>query len=236
VRRVLLLALVAAAALGFTPQSAHATNECDGLMVCVPVHGPWVVLPLAAKERPARVQYQLSCPRNYVVGGLDAELSVRAIDLSFLGRLGSPVNPGISTSRAVVFVGTYVGATARAASFRPHIGCMPATGGGGRVRTAAGVAKVFPPGQPATLRVKSARIRPGSAVVAHTCRARERLVTASHALAFYTADPPTGSLIGSVSARERRAGKRLAVSVRGDAELGGVRAVVQVQLLCSEAR
>jgi hypothetical protein len=236
VRRALLLALLAAAAFGFVPDSARATNECNGLMVCVPVHGPWVVVPVGGKEQPARVRYQLSCPRNYVVGGLDAELSVRAIDISFVGRLGSPVNPGISTARAVVFVGTYVGATARAASFRPHIGCMPATGGGGRVRTSAGVAAVFPPGQPATLRVKTTRIRPGGNVVAQTCRQRERLIEATHAVAFYTAKPPTESLVGSVTARERRAGKRFAISARGDAEIGGVRAVVQVQVLCSEAR
>jgi hypothetical protein len=104
------------------------------------------------------------------------------------------------------------------------------------VRTAAGVAAVFPPGQPATLRVKTTRIRPGSSVVAQTCRRRERLIEATHALAFYTEKPPTESLVGSVTARERRAGKRFAISARGDAEIGSVRAVVQVQVLCSEAR
>ena len=57
----------------------------------------------------ARVEYQLTCPRGHVVGGLDARLSVRGIDVSFLGRLGSPVNPGITTTRSAVFAATYVG-------------------------------------------------------------------------------------------------------------------------------
>ena len=74
-------------------------------MVCVPVAGPWVVVPASTGENRARVEYQLTCPRGHVVGGLDARLSVRGIDVSFLGRLGSPVNPGITTSRSAVFLG-----------------------------------------------------------------------------------------------------------------------------------
>src|SRR5205814_116437 len=73
-----------------------------------------------------------------LAGGLDATLSQRAIDVTFIGTLGSPVNPGVSTSRAVVFVASYVGGTASSASFRPHVGCMPSSGGGSRVPTALG--------------------------------------------------------------------------------------------------
>src|ERR687888_516921 len=106
--------------------SAAATNECRGLQVCVRVAGPWVVVP--ASRAPA--QFQLACPRGFIVGGLDAELSDRAIDLDFGGLLGSPVNPGVTTSRSVVFRGAYTGATRRTTTFRPHIGCIPAAGGG----------------------------------------------------------------------------------------------------------
>jgi hypothetical protein len=104
-------------------------------MICVPVAGPWVVVPTGRSVPRPRVEYQLRCPRGYVVGGLDAELSDRAIEVDFLGKMGSPVNPGITTGRTAVFVATYVGGSARAPSFRPHIGCMPASGGGGRLPT-----------------------------------------------------------------------------------------------------
>ena len=81
---------------------------------------------VASDCRGPQVQYQLTCPRGYIVGGLDAELTDRAIDVWFLGASGSPVAPGRTTSRTVVFVATYVGIGARAPTFRPHAGCIPA--------------------------------------------------------------------------------------------------------------
>ena len=86
-RRLAILTLVASAAL-VAVGSAGATSECKGLKVCVPVAGPWVVSPSAG------VEFQLSCPKRFIVGGLDAELSDRAIDVGFVGGMGSPVNPG----------------------------------------------------------------------------------------------------------------------------------------------
>jgi hypothetical protein len=231
--RAALLALavaVATLAVGAAP-AASKPRECQGLMVCVPVKGPWVVVPTAQSVPRPQVEYQLSCPRGYVVGGLDAELSNRAIDVSFLGKVGSPVNPGITTSRAAVFIATYVGASARAASFRPHVGCIPGSGGG-RFPTANAV---FRPGQPMVRRVLTARIRP--ATVQHfgrSCTRRERLIGGSHALGFYTPKPPSGALAATVSGRQvlRRAG--VTVSVSSDEALFGLRAVVQVHALCSK--
>ena len=212
---------------------AGGANECDGLMVCVPVAGPWVVLPTSGAAPRPNVEYQLTCPRGHVVGGLDARLSDRAVDVSFLGLLGSPVNPGITTSRSAVFLGSYVGATARAPSFRPFIGCMPAAGGGQRVPTAAGA---FRPGRPTVRRVKTVRVRPGATTVVQACGARERLVGASHAFGFFTKAPPSASLAASVNGTQSLSDRRVAVRVRGDAELEDVRAVVQVQAVCTRAQ
>jgi hypothetical protein len=226
------LLVVAAAALT-AAGPAGAARECDGLMVCVSVPGPWVVVPVGAAAPRPRVEYQLACPRGYVVGGLDAELSARGIDVDFRGRLGSPVNPGITTARSAVFTAFDAAGTARAPTFRPFLGCIPAAGGGIRVPTAAGVLR---PGRPTVRRVRTVRVRPGSAVVAQGCAAGERLVGAEHAVGFFTKRPPTASLVASVhAARSIRAG-RVAVSVRADAELEGVRAVVQVQAVCARAR
>ncbi len=224
--------VVALAALTVGAAPIGAANECDGLMVCVPVAGPWVVIPTGSAVPRPRAEYQLTCPRRYVVGGLDAELSHRAIDVGFLGMLGSPVNPGITTSRSAVFFGSFVGRSARAPSFRPHIGCMPAAGGGVRVPTAVAA---FPPDRPTVRRVRTVRVRPGSATVVQACTAREQLVGASNAVGFFTRRPPTESLAASVRATQAVRDGRVVVTVRGDAELGGVRAVVQVHAVCARA-
>lgn len=228
-RRIAVLAvLVCAAALAAAP--AGATNECRGFMVCVPVAGPWVVVPTARTVPAPRVEFQLSCPRGYVAGGLDAELTDRAIELDFSGKVGAPVGPGTTTSRAVVFRGMYVGATARTPSFRPHVGCIPASGGGTRIPTSAAV---FRPGEPTVRRVKTVRLHPGSRTVAQACGRSERLVAAAHAIGFYTAKPPATALVSGVSTSERIAGGRVLVSVRAGAAVARVRAVAQVSAVCA---
>jgi len=233
VRRTLVLGLLGSALLlaaGVGP--ARATRECRGLMVCVPVAGPWVVVPHGLATPRATVEYQLSCPRRYVVGGLDAELSDRAIDLAFLGALGSPVNPGISTARKVVFVARYVGAVDRATSFRPHIGCIPARGHGQRIPTA--VLRIHLPGQPVVRRVRTARLRLGRLHIAVACGAGERLVASSHAIGFYTSTPPSQSLARSVTALRAVRNGRVVVSGHVGAAVRAVHAVVQVAAVCAE--
>jgi len=209
---------------------AGGARECDGLQVCVPVVGPWVAVPAGGGTARARTEWQLSCPRRYIVGGLDAELSARAIDVFFLGKLGSPVNPGITTDRAATFLGTHVSGSRSPVSFRPYIGCMPAAGGGVRIPTAA---LAFPPGEPTTRRVRTVRVRPGSATVAVRCSSRERLVGSSHAFGFRTRNAPSASLVGTVSGTRTTRDGRVVVRVRGDAELESVRAFVQVHAVCA---
>jgi hypothetical protein len=235
VRRSVQLVAVAVtlvAALTVAP-SAGGANECNGLMVCVPVAGPWVLVPTGNGVPRPEAKYQVNCPRGHVAGGLDARLSHRAIDVGFLGRLGSPVNPGISTSRSVVFLGSFVGASADGPSFKPFVGCIPAAGGGTRIPTSA---SAFPPGSPTTRRVNTVRVRPGTATVTQSCVAGERLVGASHAFGFFTRQPPNASLAASVNGAQAIRDRRVVVTVRGDAELGGVRAVVQVHAVCARTR
>ncbi len=230
--RVLLVlaALAAAAAVLATP--AGATNECKGFQVCVPVAGPWVVVPAAASVPRPRVEFQLTCPRGYIVGGLDAELTDRAIDVGFLGTLGTPVNPGITTARSAVFLASYVGAGSGPQTFRPHVGCIPAAGGGRRIPTSA--TKTVPPGQPTVRRTRTARIPAGATrTVTATCSANERLVGASHAVGFYTEAPPTRTQIAAATTRARIRGRSVAVTARGGFALSGVRAVVQVSAVCA---
>jgi hypothetical protein len=231
-RRLAVVGAVLVVALG-AASSAGAADECEGLMVCVSVPGQWVVVPASRGTARTSAEWQLTCPRGHVVGGLDARLSERAIDVSFVGALGSPVTPGVTTSRSVIFAATYTGSTRGAPTFKPFIGCIPAAGGGGRVPTS--VAAV-PPGKPTTTRVKTVRVRAGTTTVSQACTARERLVGASHAFAFGTRTPPSASLVSGVSGLQSLRGNRVVVQVRGDAELAGVRAFVQVHAVCAVAR
>jgi len=231
VRRLLLLVGLATGLVGAGAEPAEATNECRGLQVCVRVAGPWVIVPPARSAPRTRVEYQLSCPRGFVVGGLDAELSDRAIDLGFLGKLGSPVNPGVTTSRAAVFVATYAGATGRASSFRPHLGCVPSAGGGsGPVpfKLSAAVS----PGQPTIRRVSNVRLRPTRARAVRACAGGERLISGWHAVGFYTAAARNATLMASVVAARTLSGGRVQVEARVGTAVSGVRAVLQVGAVC----
>jgi hypothetical protein len=226
VRRLLLLAAVACAALA-AAGTAGATRECNGFQVCVPVAGPWVLAPGRAETN-----WQLACPKRFVVGGLDAELTSRALDVVFRATLGSPVNPGVSTSTAAVFLGRLAAGRDPAASFRPHIGCIPSSGGGGRVPTA--YHKVFPPGRPTVLHASALRVRAGATRrVTRVCRSGERLVTSTEAIGFYTRQPPSRAVARAVYVTSRTKHGRVTVTIRGSAQVRGVRAVVQLDLLCA---
>jgi hypothetical protein len=235
--RRLLLATAFAAALGAGGAApAQATNECRGLQVCVRVAGPWVAVPAPSGVPRPSVEFQLSCPRGYIVGGLDAELSARGIDVTFLGKLGSPVNPGITTSRAAVFLARYAGRTATAPTFRPHVGCVPSSGGGGGpvpYRVGAAVA----PLQTTIRRVTTVHVHAGSTQRAvRTCAAGERLVAGAHAIGFYTSRPPSLALVSAVRARQQLGIDWVAATVRSGYAVSGVRAIVQLAAVCGGGR
>jgi hypothetical protein len=227
----LLVIAVAAAALAVGVGTAGATTECRGLPVCVRIAGPWVVVPAPLATPRPPVQFQLPCPRGFVVGGLDAELSDRAIDLDFSGLLGSPVGPGTTTSRAAVFRALYTGASARTPTFRPHIGCIPVAGGGSGPVPYRKL-QSFPPGQPTIRRVRTVRIRVGAVRAVAACAGGERLVSGWHAVGFYTASAPSASLVRSVTTTQALRGDRVDVRARAGFAVRGVRAVLQVGVVC----
>jgi hypothetical protein len=230
VKRVLVLAL-ALAAFASTAAPAGATNECRGLQICVKVRGPWVVVPAELGVSRAGAQFQLSCPKGYIAAGIDAELSDRAIDLDFFGLTGSPVGPGTTTQRAVVFRGVYTGSSPRTPTFRPHLGCVPA-GGGGSGPVPYRRLQAFPPGQPTVRRVRNVQLRVGSVRAFAACAAGERLISSWHAIGFYTASAPSAALVHSVSAVRSARGNRVEVRVRSGSALSGVHAIVQVGAVC----
>jgi hypothetical protein len=236
VRRLVVVTAVVFLAPGFAGE-ARAAGECRGLDVCVSVPGPWVAVPAASAQQARVVNYQLTCPRRHIVGGLDAVLTDRRLDVKFLGSLGSPVNPGITTGRSAVFVATY--ARQRRTSFQPFIGCIPQSGGGGRDTTSYTPFSIAAPvavrPKPPERRVRTLRVRPGAArrLVAG-CAAGERLVGSSHAVGFRRPAAPSAALMGSVRVERRSSSGRVEVSaVRSNGVPRGTRVEVQVHLLCA---
>ena len=227
-RRAFVLAALVASALAAGVDGAGATTECRGLMACVPVAGPWVVVPVSQRTPRPEVQYQIKCPKGYIVAGVDAEVTDQGIDLWFLGASGAPVGPGTTTSQTMVFVARYVGASKQTPTFRPHIGCVAAVGGGGR-RTRTAVTKVNPPGRPAIRRVQIFRITGAPRSVSVACRADEHLVAGYSAVAFHMKSPPSAALVAGASARPTLARNHITVSAHSSAGPG----LVQVAALCA---
>ena len=221
-RRALALAAAATCAAA-AAAPAGATSECRNLPVCVPVAGPWVL------AGDGEVQFQLACPKRFVVAGLDAELSTRELEVGFRGALGAPVNPGITTSTSAVFLGRVVRGRDPAASFRPHIGCVPASGTGQRVPT---VFRAYPPGRPTAPLMTRIDVQPGTRSYVERCQAGQQLAGATHAIAFYTAAPPTAKLAAAVHVGQTIRGGRVHVTVHAGPAVRGVHAAVQVDLLC----
>jgi hypothetical protein len=239
-RLVLLMAVVAVAIAATPSVSAVPTQRdpprvCEGLPICIPIGGPWVVVPGAAPRTGlATTVWQLSCPSTLgLVGGVDARPSKPWISVSFEGRIGSPINPGITTRSDVVFTAVSVGPPGQAASFLPVVGCIPAQGGP-RQPTAVKAPTQVRPGAPITRRVRVIEVRSGRPVRGRlACTSGERLLSVETAIGLYTALPPTPTELRSVRVtRSVRAGTVVVTAVQRGLATDRA-AQVQIHALCA---
>jgi hypothetical protein len=224
VRRLPVLA-AAAAVCAIAASPAGATNECKGLQACVPVAGPWVLAGGGSE-----VEFQLACPKGYTVGGLDAELSTPALQVEFRGELGSPVNPGTTTANSAVFLGVLLRGRDAAATFRPHIGCIPGGGGGQRVPTAY---DVYPPSRPAAPKMLELAVHAGTSKHVAVCPPGQQLGGATYAITFDTPAPPTLALATSVHVTQTIRKGRVHLAVHAGPAVKGHVVMVQVDLVCA---
>lgn len=211
--------------------TALAADECNGLRVCLPVTGPWVAVP------PGGVDYELACPlAGYVIGGTDARVAARDVDVSFRGEPGSPVGPGVTTRRSAVFHAVRALVGAGGTSFQPFIGCIPTSGGGGRALTGtAAPAAGIKPTQPLRSVVVNTPVRSRFRTVRVACPAGSRLVGSTHAAAFRQPLPPSDTQLGAV--RVQRAVVDGAVVARiTTLPAAGTRFEVQVRAVCARDR
>ena len=221
------LVAVLAGAAAFAP-AGGATNECRGIMACIRVPGPWVLVPAHGS-----VKYLLSCPGGRsVVGGLDAQASSRSVRVSFDGRLGAPVQPGVTTTRYALFHA--VSTSGRPQTFQPLLGCIPLQGGGGRSTVSARVA-VTPAGPSLELRSRIIIIGPGQVRFARvSCKAGEQLIGSWQSIAFRLKKPPaigSGELVHVV--RNTIGKKVVATATATDGLSIDLHAIVQVGVECA---
>jgi hypothetical protein len=225
-------ALALAATLAVSVPAGRAADECRGLMVCIPVAGPWVKIPAPARASATAV-WRLVCPQG-VVGGVDARASEVAVGVEFPGRIGSPVNPGITTTRTLVFRGTYAGRARKPTSYKPFIGCIPGGGGGPRTPTALSAVSEVKPGEPVTTRVKILRVRAGAlARTTFSCRSGERLLRSSHSVGMYTPAVPTPAQLAAIHVIRVTRDGQILVSATRRGLAAGVRVEVQVHAECA---
>lgn len=223
----LAIAFVAALAVAAAQApTGRATNECRGITACIRVPGPWVVVPAHGTA-----EYLLTCPGGRsVVGGLDAQATSRAVRVSFDGRLGAPVQPGVTTTRYALF--RAVSTASRAQAFQPLLGCVPTQGGGGRSTVSA---RVTPAGPSLELRSRIVVIGPGEVRFARVaCKPDEKLVGSWHAVAFRMKQPPDLANATRVRVQHVVVGKKVVVTAASSDGLSiDVHAIVQVGAECA---
>jgi hypothetical protein len=218
--------LVAVLAAVAAPVGGAGTDECRGIRQCIPVAGPWVVVPAHGSA-----VYLLSCPGGRsVVGGLDAQATSQAVHVAFDGRLGSPVGPGTTTTRYALF--RAVSTSTKREAFQPRLGCIPVQGGGGRSTVSARVAS---PGPALDLHARIIVVGPGATRFGRIgCPAGETLVASWHALAFRTRNAPPLSEAQYVEAQHLVSHMHVVVTASASDALSiDVHAIVQAGVGCA---
>lgn len=220
--RLVAATVAALAVVAATAAAAGAHAECRGIQQCIPIGGPWVYV-----HGGAETQFLLSCESKGVVAGVDVDASSSSVRVEFDGRIGAPVSPGVTTTTSAFFRGRVVGR--RAGVFQPWVGCVPASGGGGRSTVAV-------PAGPSLQRVaRIVVVSPGEVKPASVaCPAGDKLVGGWDAVAFRTKKPPAFADASRVHVRHALAGRRVVATVSAtDALSVDAHAVVQIGAECA---
>jgi hypothetical protein len=234
------LAALAVLAAVFTVPTALAVREqapprvCEGLTICSPVAGPWVVVPgPVPPARTGAAVWQLACPDGFI-GGLDARVANPWVEIRFPGLMGSPVNPGITTRRTTVFLATSIGPPGRPSSFIPSVGCIPAEGG---PRTPTGAGRAARPEQvgagPIVRRVRVVEVRRPRVRAGLACTPGQRLVSSAAAVGMYTALHPTPKQLAKVHLTKELINEHVWITVTRVGLSMTIPVQVQIHALCA---
>jgi hypothetical protein len=237
VRRLLAAAVVVAVSTvpgAFAGREQSPPRVCEGLTICSPVAGPWVVVPgPVPPNREGTAVWQLGCPDGFV-GGLDARVANPWIEVRFPGLMGSPVNPGITTRQTTVFEAVSVGPAGRPSSFIPFIGCIPAEGG---PRTPTGVGSAARPEQlgqgPITRVVRVVEVRQPRVRAGLACKPGLRLVDSQASIGIYTALHPSPRQLAKVHLETQLIKEHLWITVTRRGLPNTIPVQVQMHVLCT---
>lgn len=228
-----LVALVGALPSALAGPAQEPPRVCEGLTICSPVGGPWVVVPgPSGKTQETESVWMLGCPRGGIVGGTDARVGNPWVEVTFTGRVGAPVNPGITTGREVLFTGISVGPRGRSSSFIPFVGCMPSEGGP-RTPTGRAVPAQLGLGQATIRRVRVLDLRGRSASGGLACKANERLISSTTSTGIYTSRKPSDKQLHGVQVTRSVVGRRIFVSARRTAVAASIGVEVQIHAVCA---
>ena len=229
---VVLLAVPDAPAVG----RQEPPRVCEGLTICSPVAGPWVIVPGPNPPfaRVGTAVWELGCPNGFV-GGLDARTANPWIEVRFPGLMGSPVNPGITTRRSTIFNAISVGPNGRKSSFIPFIGCIPAEGG---PRTPTGAHRARAPQQlglgPITREVRSVDVRGKKRVRAGlACPRSRRLVGSEASIGLFTALHPTLRQVEQVTLKKELIKEHVWITASRGNLSSRISVQVQIHALCA---
>lgn len=225
--------LVGALPSAFARPAQEPPRVCEGLTICSPVGGPWVVVPgPTGRAQETSSVWMLGCPRGGIVGGTDARVGNAWVEVTFTGRVGAPVNPGITTGREVLFTGTSVGPRGRSSSFIPFVGCMPSEGGP-RTPTGRAVPAQLGLGQATIRRVRVLDLRGNSVSGGLACKPNERLISWSTSTGIYTSLKPTDRQLHGVQVSRSVVGRRIFVSARRTGVASSIGVEVQLHAVCA---
>jgi hypothetical protein len=215
--------VVAAAVVAAIAPGGGAANECRGITPCIPVSGPWVVVRSGIPST-----FLLSCPSGVVVG-IDAVATSSNVRVSFDGRIGVPIKPGVTTTSKAYFRAVLVGRGVQA--FQPWIGCVPTKNPRGRTTVSARVS----PGPDLDRRAALVIVGPGTAKFGTVrCPAGETLVGSWDATGFRTKNAPDLQAAGLVHVRRVESNGKVVVTASATDTLSiDVHAVVQAGAVCA---
>jgi hypothetical protein len=219
------VAVVAAVLVAAVPAGA-ATKECFLLTQCTPVVGPWVVVPATGPTTvPAGVT--VLCPDSdslLLAVGSDYELSGAGLPRPAVSRFMQGPGIGLITGAPAYFYAVNFSTTA--ASFRPHVGCIP--------QAAAQAAMQTPTGTSDVVRTREVRLRPSRTVTgSHRCVGGERLLQGVAGVLFHRRRPPTARELRNVTVTHRTGDDRVRARVRTGAGVGDrERVTLQMLAVC----
>ena len=209
------------------PPAARRTNATASSSASASP-GPWVVVPGARHGRVPALAARADAASS---AGSTRRSTSRDVHVGFDGRLGAPVQPGVTTTRYALFRAVSTSSAARRRSSRCSAASRCRAGAAARRSPRASARR----GRRSTYARGSSSSGRATCVRPDRCASGENLVDAWHAVAFRTKQPPPlAERAVSCSAQHVVVGKQVVVTASAtDALSIDAHAIVQAGAECA---